>query len=439
MASSPPSYSYPETTEDFIPLAVDLIPLEANQIEQAHRLSQTATSEAQRWQIYLNALGLFGFEQWLTERSALRVAPQSCSLFQPGYAALLPAAAQVQVGEFQICLIAVEADSEQIELPRAVVELPEFMAHFYVVSEVLEELQMVRISGFMRQDQLALLRHQDMQVNDDWTVSLPLSEFEPETDRLLLYLRCLDPVALPLPAAERQQRSRLQAELLPGLSNWQPAQTPIWQLLSWQQGAELLTCPELVNWLAQPRSAQWQAQLSNLVQLLSQPAINLGRWLSDELDELAHNLAWVLLPPLAPAELRSSTESASLIMAQLDRLGIDVPSEARSGYQDLNLAELRLRLYAVTWAQLSLAETPEWSLVVILTAQPDAHLPLEIQMQVDDLSGVLIERRLTQFLPDAHLYARVVGRWHEKFLVTITHQHNSLTLPPLAFAPDGLY
>lgn len=434
MTSSPPSSR--ASIEDFISLSVELMTLEPDQIEQAHRLSQTGASEAQRWQIYLNALGLFGLEQWLTERSAL-VDLQSCSLFQPGYAALLPAVAQVQAAAFQICLIAVEADPEQIELPRAVVELPEFMAHFYVVAEVLEELQMVRLWGFLRHDQLsALWQNGAMQVNSDWTVALPLSEFEQETDRLLLYLRCLDAAALPLPAAH-PDRSPLQADLLTRLSDWQPAQIPLWQLLDWPQGAALLTCPELVNWLVQPRSAQWQSQLSNLFQLLSQPAINVGRWLNNELDDLAQNLAWVLLPPLSPAGFRSATESASLMMTQLDRLGIAIPGEARSGYQDFSLAGLRLRIHAATWPQISPAGTPEWSLAVVLAAQSEHQLPLGLQLQIGDLTGILIDRTLTQFIPDAHLYAWVVGSWHEKFLVTITHNETSLTLPPFAFAPDA--
>jgi hypothetical protein len=412
--------------------------LDSAQIEQAHRLSQIAASEAQRWQTYLNAIGLFGFEQWLAERSTLSVNLAHCSLLQPGYAVLLSAVTQVQVGAFRICLIAVEGNPEQIELPRAVVELPEFMAHFYVVTEVWEELQMVKLWGFLRHDQLATLQQNGaLPINPDWTVALPLSAFELETDRLLLHLRCLEPTALLLPEIHLRQPSQIQADWMPQLLGWQPHQQPLWQILDWQQGAEVLTCLELMNRLVQPRSAQWRKQIGNLFQILTQPAINVGRWLNDELDTIAQNLDWVLLPPLAPAGFRASVESANLITAQLDRLGISIPPEARSGYQDLNLAELRLRIYAVAWSQISPAGTPEWSLVVVLAAQPEHHLPLGLQLKISDLTGVLIERTLTQFIPDAHLYAWVVGGWHEKFLVTITHSETSLTLPPFAFAPDA--
>ncbi len=434
MTTSP--LSAREPTDDFISLSVDLISLDPDQIEQAHRLSQIAAHEAQRWQTYLNAIGLFGFEQWLAERSALSVDRDACSLVQPGYAALLSAVAQVQVGAFRLCLIAVEGSPEQIELPRAVVELPEFMAHFYVVTEVWEEPQMVRLWGFLRHDQLAALQQQgEVEINPDWTVSLPLSAFEQETDRLLLHLRCLEPTALRLPD-QPQQPSHIQADVMPRLLDWQPHETPLWQRLDWQQGAELLTYPALVNRLVQPRSAQWRGQLANLFQILTQPAINVGRWLNDELDTIAQNLDWVLLPPLASTGFRTSVESANLITAQLDRLGISLPPEARSGYQDFNLAELKLRLYAVTWSQISPEGTPEWSLVVVLAAQSEHHLPLGLQLQISDLTGVLIERTLTQFIPDAHLYAWIVGGWHEKFLVTITH-NESLTLPPFAFAPNA--
>lgn len=421
------------TSEDFISLSVDLIPLEPNQTKQAHRLSQVAVSEALRWQIYLNALGLFGFEQWLTERSALQVDRQACSLFQPGYAVLLPAVARVQVGDFQICLIAVEGNPDQIEMPRAVVELPELMAHFYVVIEVWEELQMVGLWGFLRQDQLAaMLQNGTMQINPDWTVSLPCSEFDPEPERLLLQLRCLTPTALPLPEIPNREPSQL-SDLLPRLVDWQPTQAPLWQQLDWQQAANLFTCPEFINWLVRPHS-QRQGQLSYLFQLLTQPAINASRWLNGELDSLAQTLNWVLLPP-AGVGFRTSVEAASLILAQLSRLGIAISPDARSSYQDLNWGELKLRLYAVTWTQTSPEGTPEWSLVVVLAAQPEHQLPLGLQLQISDLTGVLVERRLTQFIPDAHLYAWVVGSWHEKFLVTIIHNETSLMLPPFAFTP----
>lgn len=443
MTSSPlPSK---EVTEDFIALPVELTALEPAQITQIQQLSQVAVNEAQQWQIYLNALGLFGFEQWLADRSTLSVDHQACSLFQPGYAALIPVATQVTVGAFRICVIAVEGTPEQIELPRAVVELPEFMAHFYVVAEVWEELQMVTIWGFMRYDQLTALQQRgNLQTNADWTVTIPLSEFEPETDRLLLHLRCLDPAILRLPEVN-QQPLQLPADLMVRLSNWQPARTPLWQILDWQQGASLLRCPELVHWLVQPRSAQWQEQLANRFQFFAQPAINVGYWLKDELDSIAQTLNWVLLPSLAQSGFRSLVESADLIMTQLDRLNIAIPPTARSGYQEFNLGELNLRLYVVTWPEIApertsektSERTSEWSLVVILTAQPEHHLPSGLQLRVSDLTGVLTERTHAQFIPDAHLYARVVGDWQEKFWVTITHQDTSLTLPPFTFAPNA--
>lgn len=433
MTSTPLSSS--EVIEDFRFLSVELITLEPAHIGQAHRLSQIETSEAQRWQIYLNALGLFGFEQWLAEHSDLKVDYQTCSLFQPGYAALLSAVTQIQVGAFQICLVAIEGDPEQIELPRAVVELPEFICHFYLVAEVLEELQMVRMWGFMRHDQLVALPQEVIQIHPDWTVTLPLREFDQDTDRLLLHLRCLDPEALPLPAVNPQNQSQIQSNLMPRLANWHPAQTPLWQVLDWQQGTALLSCPELVNWLVQPRSAQWQVQLPNLLQFFTQPAINVGCWLNDELDTIAQTLNWILLPPLAPAGLRTSVESADLIMTQLDRLNIAIPAEARSGYQNFDLGELKLRLYAVIWSHLASEGASEWSLVVVLTTHSEDHLPLGLQLRISDMTGVLVERTLSHFIPDAHLYARVVGNWQEKFLVTITHQETSLTLPPFVFDP----
>jgi hypothetical protein len=423
-----------DPTAAFRPLSVELMALEPQQIEQARHVSQVAATEAERWQIYLNALALAGFEQWLAERSTLSLDRQSCSLFQPGYASLIPAVCSVQVGAFRLCLVAIEGDPEQIDLPRAVIELPEWMAHFYVVVEVWEELQMVRIWGFMRHDQL-MEWQPTQQVNSDWTISFPLAAFERQTDHLALHLRCLDPSALPLPqVADRAVAlAAIQPTLIPRLAQWQPTQTPLWHVLPWEQASLLLTCPELVNWLAQPQSPANEQRLSDGFHLFTQPAINVGRWLRQELDRVAQTLNWVLLPPLSA--LRTSTEPASLIVTQLERIGIQVPAEACSGYQDLNWAELRLRLYGVAWRQTSAELTPEWSLVIVLAAQPEHHLPSGLQLRISDLSNVLVERTLTEFIPDAHLYARVVGSWSEKFLVTLIYNSQSLTLPPFAFEP----
>jgi len=100
----------------------------------------------------------------------------------------------------------------------------------------------------------------------------------------------------------------------------------LWQVLSWEQGTVVLTSPELLNWVYQLQRqtvgtraiAPFQQHLSDILQLLTQPVVHLGCWLWDELDELAQELSWVLLPNIAPASaMRSPTEEFEAIVNEL--------------------------------------------------------------------------------------------------------------------------
>ena len=60
------------------------------------------------------------------------------------------------------------------------------------------------------------LANANLQPESDWTYQLPLTWFVDDPDRLLLYLRCLEREAIPLPAIpdERAENlARMQGEL----------------------------------------------------------------------------------------------------------------------------------------------------------------------------------------------------------------------------------
>lgn len=430
---------------DFTALPAEAIALEPNQIDQAVQLSHSIGSEAQQWQIYLNALALLGFEQWLSERAAeLPINREHCSVLQPQYANVMEAVCNLRVGEFNLCLIAIGSLTDEIiDLPRAVVDLPEFTVHFFVVLEILEEQEQAKVWGFLRHDQLIALRQSvNLQAERDWTYALPAAWFDCNPDHLLLYLRCLEPAAIPLPQAPTNRLATLaamQAELMALLPQLQSPDTQLWQVLTWEQGAAVLTNSELLDWLYQLQTKNTPSltrRLTDVLQLLT-PAVNLGRWLRDELDEIAQSFSWVLLPslPAAAAPLRSPGEEIDVILTQLGRMGMVIPPQARGGYKDLSLAEIPLRIYIVTWLH-SPENVPEWTLLLILGAQSGYNLPRGTQLCVSDQTSVLLERVLEQ-TDDSHLYARVVGTWHEKFLVTIALGNGTaLTLPPFTFYPN---
>jgi hypothetical protein len=107
------------------------------------------------------------------------------------------------------------------------------------------------------------------------------------------------------------------------------------------------------------------------------------------------------------------------IIAELKSKEIEIPPDARGAYRDLSLAEIPLRLYAVTWSVPSEENIPEWILLLVLGSQPGTNLPKGIKLQVSDQTGVLVERELEENTDNTYLYTCVVGTSDEEFRVTI--------------------
>jgi hypothetical protein len=162
--------------------------------------------------------------------------------------------------------------------------------------------------------------------------------------------------------------------------------------------------------------------------------------LRDELDRVAQDLSWILLPPLSLSPefraLRSPVEQFNDAIAQLrDRGDMMIPSQARGVYRDLQWENITLRLYVVAWKLPTTDSVPEWTLLLILGAPPNATLPLGIRLQVRDEVQVLEEPVLSDRSQD-YLYVQVIGTYNERFWVTITLAGGTaLTLPPFTF--DG--
>ncbi len=200
-------------------------------------------------------------------------------------------------------------------------------------------------------------------------------------------MRYLEPEAIPLPAVPEERAynlSRMQGELTALLPQLQVPERELWQVLTWEQGTAVLTSPELLNWIydlqIQPvetrNFASLQNHLADLIKLLTQPTVNVGRWLWDELDELAQEFSWALLPRVAPATaMRSPTEEFEVIASQLQQQGLEISLQGRAAFKDLLLAGISLRLYAVTWHLLSESDSPQWTLLLILGAPLPETLP----------------------------------------------------------------
>lgn len=365
------------------PLSDDVIQLDPHAVAHARQVARSQPSSHQ-WQTYLNALAVLGFEQWLAERAEDVAVTRDRT-----------PAASIEANGFRIHLIPTQPDT-LVDVPRALVADP---AHFYVALALYEESSQLELIGILRHDQLAA-RLPTLVLDADDTYPIPLAWFEPECDRIVLYLRCAEPTPLALPE------------------------------------------PPVAGAAPLPPAVTSQAAISHAV-------INVGLWLRNQLDALADELAWALLPTLS-TEMRpatgvglrlSQTETGRLpadelygLLRQVERHGLQLPQQWVSGYRDWEMANIPLRLYIVT-GDCSTPEQAEWMLLLILGPQPGSHLPTGLSLQVSTPTERVLEQTFTPETGD-YLIAQVVGTHAEHFTVTLTLPEGlALTLPAFAFQP----
>lgn len=173
---------------DFIDLSPDDIELSPTQIDAAIQASQNVDDPTQQWQAYLNLLAEEAVMQWLGDRL-----PESHSRTASTNSAI---ATQIEITGFKLDIMALGSVPEsELSLPSEWLQSPALAAHFYVVVEVLEDLELARIYGFISRDRL--LTQNPLLRRAHYT--LDLNTCDRDLNTLLLYLRCLDPHTIPLP------------------------------------------------------------------------------------------------------------------------------------------------------------------------------------------------------------------------------------------------
>ena len=394
-------------------------------LQRSIHITESIHLSQQRWAVYLCALGTLGFEQWLKSRAPdLEIHSDSASIWQPAIADLLAAACNIQVGAFKICVITASIYNDQHSIPHAVFDIPDFAAHFYVLMQVEEEEEQVAISGFMNYEQYRSYQQTArLQIEPDWTYTLPQSWFNSDPNALLLNLRCLHPDAIQLPANIPSIESNTVAALKQKLTRLKPQlqnQHP-WELLTVNEGTKLLSNPDLINWV-------YQAATPSLVQ----PLINVGLWLNNQIDTVAQELGWMLMPLPALSGLRSVRsleENFDQIRASLEQQGVYIPSSARGAYRDLDSEQSSLRMYAIIWEVTETPDNPEWTLLIALGSQPEAQMPNTLTLEVRDETQQLFEQSLSDS-SQGILYAQVIGNLNEQFWVTVTANDIVFEIPP---------
>ncbi|MEM6752136.1 MAG: DUF1822 family protein [Cyanobacteria bacterium P01_C01_bin.38] len=417
---------------------------------QAARLSQSIYLSQQRWQVYVNALAVLGFERWLQLRAPdLNLRVEESLIWQPNYANLLSSACNIWVDNFKLCILTSSNLTDENSIPFAVFDVPCFTAHLYVLMQVLEEQQQVAVSGFISyEDYCRYQQTANLKVEQDWTYTIPENWFNSDANGLLLNLRCLSADAIQLPVITsvslnnhvvkgvgigeqgvgrkennnqeidsvtvlKQKLIKLESQL----KNKYP-----WQLLTVEEGCTLFNSSELIDF------AYKAAAPSPL-----QPLINVSYWLNNQIDAITTELGWVLMPSLKLSAIRS-LENFDRIRSGLEQRGVHIPAMARGAYRDLECGNsTNLRLYAITWVLSENSENSEWVLLVALGSQSQASMPETLKLEVRDETELLIEQELKD-TSQAILYAQVIGNYGERFYVNVTvNEETLIEIPPFGF------
>lgn len=355
----------PDTQQfDLVPLAAETVVLSATSTQWATNSCRDIADDDDQWQAFLRALAVAGVDQWL---SGTGLAPIYSKTTAP------TAEINLRVGDYRLCILPIDGLSDDT----ITVSVGTQAAHLYLLAEVQEEVNHVRVVTGLRHDQL--LQYVQPRSNpESSSYSIPLTQFTVTPEQLLLYLNCLEPEKI-----------------------------------------------------IQPSRANYPNEIAEAI---TTGVVNVGKWLQGELGTLAEQLAWELLPPLTPAQgFRPVREEIEDIVVELVSQGIEIPPQARGAYKAIAIPGFACRLYAWTWPLMT-DNVPEWSLFLILGPAPGETMPFGIELTVSDQQTILSSMSLTQETAATYLYAQVIGYWQEQFTVTIGLPHGAtINLPPFGF------
>lgn len=201
-----------------------------------------------------------------------------------------------------------------------------------------------------------------------------------------------------------------------------------WELLTVEEGKLLLSNSELINWV-------YQATTPSFVQ----PIINVGLWLRNQIDTVAQELGWMLMPaPALSSQMRDLQEGFDKIRVGLEAQGVHIPATARGAYRNLDSESGCLRLYAIMWVLSATEENSEWMLLVALGGQPNMQMPRNVKLEVRDERESLFAQSLEN-TSQAILYAQVIGNCDERFWVTVTANDTAIfEIPPFGLTVESI-
>ncbi|MGK7886443.1 MAG: DUF1822 family protein [Crocosphaera sp.] len=197
-------------TRDFRLLMPEEIWLEEEDYDLAQELSEIEGTEEQKWQAYINLLGIFALERWLKDGINNQEIQRLLDTIDTH--------AYLQQKEFKFCLITEEDFlQEGMIINQKIINNPDYVAHFYVAMEVLEEDESAILRGFISYDKLTQLSLPTFEKDTYW---LSLDYLDPEPNHLLMTCKYLDPSVIPLPKNVIQEVKETVEQTIYNLSNW---------------------------------------------------------------------------------------------------------------------------------------------------------------------------------------------------------------------------
>jgi len=342
---------------------------------QSHSSSDNPTDDP--WTLYIHLLARLGIREWLSQRS-----PRLSDGVEVDVDAVQP----IQIGRTSTAIAPTDClEDGTVEIAQgAIASSPQF----HLLVEVLEEINQIQIRGFLAHDSLVQsIQSAALQPNADQTYTIPVNWFDLNPDRFLVIVEC---------------------------ANLAPARLPLFNV-------DLDLNPQ------------------RIAEAIARPALNAATWLRDQLDQVAQDHAWTLLPTFSysPAlrSLRSPVEQLDGIVSDLTRYqSVTIPTAARSAAYEFRVDEADLRLYIVTWELPTAGDRSDWMLLAILSPQPDSLLPLGLTLQLRDTRELLSETTLED-TSSTFLYAQVVGTQDERFVISVRSPNGIyVSMPPITFS-----
>jgi Protein of unknown function (DUF1822) len=376
------------------------------------------SSEEEQWRVYIKVLALCSFEGWLSAQVGdLLINPNYRELSNSQVPLESTALCYLKVGDFDICLIVTENfDREIIIVPKRVINLPDYVAHFYVVIEILEEQEEAIIKGCLRYDRIINYQQSGNALTErDGNYQIPLSLFDPEANHFLSALQFLSSTAI-IPIFSPTAN----------LSNWlanifETTWMAIEDLLNAEILRRTIVCPVAVMRNRQEEIAELINQIFSLTnEFKRHNAIK-------RLGSIAQGNDSAIA---ALINLLQTTQDDETLWIIVDSLWQISPGNPEAGVRRVKLIDLGMEVSGETVAlSVAMIKKSPQQFGVLLRVYPtndQLHLPANLRLLLLDNSGELIHEVRARNL-DNYIQLRFNVQTGENFSVSIAVDDSRIT------------